>query len=106
VFHFLSLERIPIGLALMRLVISVFRSFRFSFSFCICPAILTIGVVIMVVGFGGFVVMVGLGAVRVQLVLVVFVAVVTVFRVLVVIGHDVGRGAVWVGFGCDLAVVG
>ena len=89
----------------MRLV-SVFGSFGFSFPFCVRPAILAIGVVVVVVGFGGFVVMVGLGVVRVQLLLMVFVTVVTVFCVLVVVGHDVGRGAVWVGFGCGLAGAG
>ena len=105
-FHFLSLECVPIGFALMRLVVSVFGSFRFGFP-CGCPTVPTIGAVVVVVRFGGFlVVVIGLGAVRVQLVLVVYVAVVTVFRVLVVIGHDVGRGAVWVGFGCGLVGAG
>ena len=81
-------------------------SFGFSFPFCVHPAILTIGVVVVVVRFGEFVVMVGLGVVRVQLLLMVFIAVVTVFRVLVVVGHDVGWGAVWVGCGCGLAGAG
>src|ERR1700691_3104293 len=82
-FHFLSLERFPIGLAFMHLVVSVFESLGLDFpsnSVSVVRIVVVSHVVVLfvVVGFGR-------GCVRLVVVRVLFVLVVAVVAVVTVV---------------------